>query len=779
MGFKVIIVGGSVAGLSVANMLEQFDIDYVLLEAYPHIAPQVGASIGILPNGFRILDQLGCFEPILDIAGECRYTLGSMRGPDGVPLTATSETSLSVHFEKRVGYPSIFIDRQMLLQVLYNNLKHKDRVLTKKRVSRLELTENLARAYTQDGSTYEGDIIVGADGIHSAVRDEMWRLGKDQSPGYFAEDENSQVPVSTRCIFGISNRPPCYGSRSQQMVLGQGHSYLIIAAPKDRVYWFLFDGLPETKYGRDIPKYSRADEEGLVGARRGDPVTEDLTFGDLYDKKIMSTLVPLEEYVFDRWHYKRIVTIGDSAHKIDPASGQGGNGAIESAALLVNALVRQLRSTPQGLSGTQVETALAEVHTLRYERSKRLVQQAHMLQIIVSQRFPFAPQLLKHILPLFGPTAFADVVVPICAAAPRIEGLPVPQRPHFVPFEDELPSKPIKGSLLGRVPWALASSSLAALACIALGKSHIGAGTGVILNTFQQWGAGGILAKLTGQSSRESLLSSLIPTLSTWLIEGSRNGNSLNPLSWTRAYSLIYTISGPTSVLPLFCLSSVLFSTRSTTSRPVDSTVAQSIIPAVALGYILPTIAALLPISDTGIKGHVINAWRAFPLLCVVFTKGLSTVRAKQNKTSAHQDAQDKPDKPLDFASEPELEFYKNNDIAPLKMAYGTTFTLCVAIPVATKLASTAAEHVFGRWAESGLSQILPLTVNIAFISAGSGLVYSLYTAWELRSLGYVGTREAVVGGLFSLATLSLAGPGALIAGISYWREHAISKLSM
>ncbi|EXM12763.1 FAD-binding domain [Fusarium oxysporum f. sp. vasinfectum] len=56
MGFRVIIVGGSVAGLSVANMLEQFGIDYVLLEAYTQIAPQVGASIDILPNGFRILD---------------------------------------------------------------------------------------------------------------------------------------------------------------------------------------------------------------------------------------------------------------------------------------------------------------------------------------------------------------------------------------------------------------------------------------------------------------------------------------------------------------------------------------------------------------------------------------------------------------------------------------------------------------------------------------------------------------------------------------------------
>jgi hypothetical protein len=179
---------------------------------------------------------------------------------------------------------------------------------------------------------YEGDIVVGADGIHSAVRDEMWRLGKEQSPGYFPEDENSRtynytlssssltwsagVPVSTRCIFGISKRPSELGSRSQQMVIGEGHAYLIIAAPGDRTYWFLFDGLSETKFGKAISKYTKADEEGLVKGHRDDHITRDVTFGELYDRKIMSTLVPLEEYVFDRWHYKRIITIGDSAHKV-------------------------------------------------------------------------------------------------------------------------------------------------------------------------------------------------------------------------------------------------------------------------------------------------------------------------------------------------------------------------------------------------------------------------------------------------------------------------------
>lgn len=66
--FKVVIAGGSIAGLTLANMLQANDIDFILLEAYPAIAPQVGASIGLLPHGNRILDQLGVLEEITKLA---------------------------------------------------------------------------------------------------------------------------------------------------------------------------------------------------------------------------------------------------------------------------------------------------------------------------------------------------------------------------------------------------------------------------------------------------------------------------------------------------------------------------------------------------------------------------------------------------------------------------------------------------------------------------------------------------------------------------------------
>lgn len=63
--FKVLIVGGSVAGLGLANILEKYNIDYELVEKHRIIAPQLGASIAMFSSGQRILEQIGCLDTIL------------------------------------------------------------------------------------------------------------------------------------------------------------------------------------------------------------------------------------------------------------------------------------------------------------------------------------------------------------------------------------------------------------------------------------------------------------------------------------------------------------------------------------------------------------------------------------------------------------------------------------------------------------------------------------------------------------------------------------------
>jgi 2-polyprenyl-6-methoxyphenol hydroxylase-like FAD-dependent oxidoreductase len=96
----------------------------------------------------------------------------------------------------------------MLLQVLHSNIQHKDRLLTKQRVTRVETNDDGVKVYTQDGSEFTGDIVVGADGIHSTVRNEMWRNGGDKCPGYFPDDEDSR-PFSLQACLCLMNTDSC------------------------------------------------------------------------------------------------------------------------------------------------------------------------------------------------------------------------------------------------------------------------------------------------------------------------------------------------------------------------------------------------------------------------------------------------------------------------------------------------------------------------------------------------------------------------------------------
>lgn len=91
--FRVIIAGGSIAGLTLAHCLRNSGIDFIVLESHHDIAPKVGASIGINANGARILDQLGMWDDVLDSVEPLRHT--SYWGDSGNVLTK-SEAALTL-----------------------------------------------------------------------------------------------------------------------------------------------------------------------------------------------------------------------------------------------------------------------------------------------------------------------------------------------------------------------------------------------------------------------------------------------------------------------------------------------------------------------------------------------------------------------------------------------------------------------------------------------------------------------------------------------------------
>lgn len=80
---KVIIVGGGIAGLALANLLERDETDFIVLEARNAVAPDEGAIIGIGPNGARVFERIGC---IARLSAGAPFDKSILRGLDGAPL---------------------------------------------------------------------------------------------------------------------------------------------------------------------------------------------------------------------------------------------------------------------------------------------------------------------------------------------------------------------------------------------------------------------------------------------------------------------------------------------------------------------------------------------------------------------------------------------------------------------------------------------------------------------------------------------------------------------
>ncbi|KAF7549510.1 hypothetical protein G7Z17_g6330 [Cylindrodendrum hubeiense] len=772
--FKVIIAGGSITGLTLANMLELYNIDFIVLESYPDIAPQVGASIGILPHGNRILDQLGVYQKILDLCPP----LDSFHFRDQTGNIICEFRGMNHAMHERHGYPITFLDRQMVIQVLYDNVRDKSKVLTNKRVQRVSMTDDGVVVKTSDGSSYKGDILVGADGIHSTVRGEMWKIANEMSPEWIPADEQS--------------------------LFRKHESYVVNGGPEGRVYWFYFFKLAQRAYGDDIPSYTKDDEKILLKQREDDNITPNLKFKTLLDNKISSVLVPLQEYVFRQWYFKRIITVGDSAHKFHPIAGHGGNAAIETAAVLVNTL-RKVLAMSRGAKPTleKIEHAFATTQQIRQARTVTLKEHSHEQQRAELLDTAFHELAAYHLLPL---TDKEDVTFNFSRNMPLAEKLDNPKLSpvsRLVPYKDELLSSPVPRGLK---KWYFVGFYLLVAGLVHYGmwiwSAHYGLGDhlGTIVQTGTFYSDPGFPLKrrytgvkpiddylvflaaayMPGLNNWDQnfgmlqmyFLGMLLQPITVWSVEAYRKRNMLTPISLVTIWLSLVQWAGIGIYMPIYYAVYTFISEPETYWWPLNREVqiqhAASLIWAVIIGYTLPTILMFVPWKDPYTIQNFESLWQLSPMFVPLICSVLGYFYVRRNGVNQN----------------PRIAKQAFPDVTHLKSLYAITGTLGLVLHVyclAKILSSSDMSLTSVFWPDfSAQPKELGEGLRSLFMADFWGFYVATYVwlcmaVWDIKRMGRTTVEVHKTSVLIFLGSF-IIGPGATMSAVWYWREVALAK---
>ncbi|KAJ9619082.1 hypothetical protein H2204_012793 [Knufia peltigerae] len=790
--FKVIIAGGGIAGLSLANMLQKTGIDFVVLEAYPELAPQVGASIGLLPHGLRILDQLGLYKPIRKLVAPLdHFHFRNLRGE----IVAEHE-GVADSFMARHGYGMLFLDRQAVLKVLFENIQDKSKLLTGKCVVNIKLEDDGVTVTTKDGSVYNGDICIGADGIHSNVRSEMWRNADALCPGYIPDTE-----------------PTCINPGSLHSVFREHSSYLILGG-LHRTYWFYFFNIGKTVYSPNIPRYTKEDEAKIIQDRLDDAILPNLKFRDIYKNKVSSTLTALPEYAFQKWHFGRIMTIGDASHKMEPISGHGGNAAIETAATLTNALVKALaevKGPQRSMSAARICKVFQNVQETRMKRVQKLITDSHNHQRFEALEGQMEKILALNLLPLSDTD---DVLMNASKNIPqgqRLQMLENPFRARLIPFHDDLACTPQKRGWKGWA-WALFFLSLSVVGYCGmhilptlysgvqekmvdiLTSSTFYQGTRLrtrytgypavdetltMLTVFFMPGVAGWDS--AHQTLQVYFLFSLFPLITVWTVESCRKRNFLSLISFTSLWS-IYQLYGIAVVAPIFYIMYLTVSNPESywwpLSRPVPEKYVKTLLPAVVLGYLIPTILMFWPHSnDDQIRQGFIAFWQPSPvyvniLLWLLATSYNTTMSTQQDHSNVVVAAAEPP------------------DMAHLKRLYAFSFGVSIVthFGVLLKVMFSADPHLqlskiflLPPLDQRSLSVVesLHITWLVDFwVWTMATMAWCCLSVWDLKRVGLAVVSVRKAAAAVALGTV-LVGPGAVISACWYWRETQMAKTTI
>ena len=305
---QILIVGGGIAGLSLATALRRQGYTPELVERSP-AWPAVGAGINLPANGVRVLRALGVGE-IVDRTAAVLRSWGFF-DQQGALLCETDLEELW----RDVG-PCLAITRVRLQEALLTGAAAVPHRLG---VSLTALTQddNRVRVSLSDGTSGNYDLVVGADGIYSTVRE---LAVNPSSPRYAGQMVwRSVIPTRPRGIVEM------------MVLMGDGCFFGVV--PMGEGYTYGFGAVDGVRF--EDPLVGRLERFRRRFAGFGEPVPAYLAALQCDEQLIVG---PIEWVELDEWYCGRVVLIGDAAHAGPPHMGEGGCMAMEDALVLADCL---------------------------------------------------------------------------------------------------------------------------------------------------------------------------------------------------------------------------------------------------------------------------------------------------------------------------------------------------------------------------------------------------------------------------------------------------------
>lgn len=372
-----IIIGAGIGGLATAIALQQRGINVHVYEQADEIR-EVGAGLVMAANAMQVLDWLGLAETVQQKGWPLHRAL--IIRSNGIPVQTVDVDALAQQY----GFGMTVINRGQLQKTLLATLPS-NCVRTAKRLTDLCDDGQRVRATFADGSVVEGDFLIGADGIRSAVRRQLM----DDQPLRYSRQTCWRTIIDYPLLADVQNTSFEYWGLEAGLRVG------LVPLSANQVYTYVTAKAPagqRDEPGQVLPTLRNlAKPLGTAVTNILERIDESRVFrADLYDLLTLPS-----------WSRGRVTLLGDAAHATTPNLGQGACQAIEDAWAVATCL-------------SQYEPAQAFAHyeLLRKRKADRVVQVSRQIGTAVNMPSWLKPLIfaaMRAIPKLVAERQFAEI----------------------------------------------------------------------------------------------------------------------------------------------------------------------------------------------------------------------------------------------------------------------------------------------------------------------------------------------------------------------------------